>query len=745
MDLQLSWHALRASATPPLERRGHASANLDNQWILVHGGSTATGPTADLFALKIDLETPAWVKVDDAGGALPPPLTGHSACIVFFQTPQVRAELLTFGGKTVDGSENNAVYSLDVVRKEWRRLYPNGTAPSARYGHTATVIGRTVIVFGGRAGADGFFNDVHVLDVDQMHWEQKAVTGTPPCARYAHTAVCGANGTKIYVFGGSNGNETFNDLYVLDTDKWTWEELYVTGLVPDARAYHVASLLSGRFMLVQGGSNGANCFSDAVLLDFSIRRWTRVQVAGGRYNIFQHTASVAFNGSKIFVFGGHNGTSLTSELRVLHVSASAPTPSKFAQLMPAVGVEGILARLTKLVGEQPQTRFLLTESELLQLCDGVKSALQAEGSLAEFPVPAQLYGDIHGQFYDLLKLFEHFGYPDNKKSYVFLGDYVDRGKQSLEVLTMLFAYKVKYPRNVCLLRGNHEDERINCLHGFLDECLHTYSYNAWKAINDVFNVMPLAGIVGERIFCLHGGLSPRLMSVHQIRDIHKPTGVPADTMIEDLLWSDPAEDMQQLGFVKRARGLKRGCSYDFGPDEVERFLQRNRLDMMVRAHEVVQDGFEMYADGRLVTLFSAPNYCGEYDNAGAIMCVDEDFVIDFKVLQPAQDVHLTAEAAPAGYEDEDAFANEFAASHEYSSPYVTDEQAARRCISPPRHGPSGFAFGGQQHAIAQPQPQLPTAGPAQPAQASVQGQMLPPRSPPRKQISPTRRPMDTGN
>ena len=229
---------------------------------------------------------------------------------------------------------------------------------------------------------------------------------------------------------------------------------------------------------------------------------------------------------------------------------------------------------------------------------------------------------------------------------------VDRGKQSLEVLTLLFAFKVKYPKNVCLLRGNHEDERINCLHGFLDECLHTYSYNTWKAVNDVFNVMPLAGIVGERIFCVHGGLSPRLVSIFQIQDIHKPTGVPAETLLEDLLWSDPAEDASQTGFVKRSRGLKRGCSYDFGPDEVEKFLQRNRLDMMVRAHEVVQDGFEMYADGRLVTLFSAPNYCGEYDNAGAIMCVDEEYVIDFKVLQPASDQHFVAENAPASVHDE---------------------------------------------------------------------------------------------
>ena len=124
-----------------------------------------------------------------------------------------------------------------------------------------------------------------------------------------------------------------------------------------------------------------------------------------------------------FVYGGHNGTQLLSDLRILHIIRSTPTPSKFTQLLPAIGVDGIISRLLKLVGEQPGARVMLSEPEMLQLCDSVKTCLAAERSLVQYPVPAQLYGDIHGQFYDLLKLFEQFGYPDNKKTYMFLGDY----------------------------------------------------------------------------------------------------------------------------------------------------------------------------------------------------------------------------------------------------------------------------------------------------------------------------------
>ena len=166
----------------------------------------------------------------------------------------------------------------------------------------------------------------------------------------------------------------------------------------------------------------------------------------------------------------------------------------------------ILAGLNGCLGERPGKRSLIERSEMLWLCESVRAILATEPTLVEYQAPAQLYGDIHGQFYDLLKLFENFGWPDGKRNHLFLGDYgaccvcarvcvymcvplrasvavltavpytVDRGKQSLETLILLFALKVKYPTTVCLLRGNHEDEKINCLHGFLDECTFNHRF-----------------------------------------------------------------------------------------------------------------------------------------------------------------------------------------------------------------------------------------------------------------------------
>jgi serine/threonine-protein phosphatase PP1 catalytic subunit len=139
-------------------------------------------------------------------------------------------------------------------------------------------------------------------------------------------------------------------------------------------------------------------------------------------------------------------------------------------------------------------------------------------------VSAKICGDIHGQYYDLLRLFEYGGFPP-EANYLFLGDYVDRGKQSLETICLLLAYKIKYPENFFILRGNHECASINRIYGFYDECKRRYNIKLWKTFTDCFNCLPIAAIIDEKIFTMHGGLSPDLNSMEQIRRVMRPTDV----------------------------------------------------------------------------------------------------------------------------------------------------------------------------------------------------------------------------
>jgi serine/threonine-protein phosphatase PP1 catalytic subunit len=226
-----------------------------------------------------------------------------------------------------------------------------------------------------------------------------------------------------------------------------------------------------------------------------------------------------------------------------------------------------------------------------------------------------------------LRLFEYGGYPP-AANYLFLGDYVDRGKQSLETICLLLAYKIRYPKKIYLLRGNHEDAKINRIYGFYDECKRRFNVRLWKIFTDCFDCLSVAALIEDKILCMHGGLSPELESLDQIKVVQKPAEIPDSGLLCDLLWSDP--DLKIEGWADSDRGV----SCTFGPDVVANFLDKNDLDLICRGHQVVEDGYEFFAKRRLVTIFSAPNYGGEFDNAGALLSIDEALVCSFEILKP---------------------------------------------------------------------------------------------------------------
>eukprot|EP00794_Sanderia_malayensis_P008981 gene8981-9939_t len=269
----------------------------------------------------------------------------------------------------------------------------------------------------------------------------------------------------------------------------------------------------------------------------------------------------------------------------------------------------------------------LPEAKIRRLCQLSRDLFIKEKTLIEVSAPVNICGDIHGQFGDLLRHFNDAGYPGDY-NYLFLGDYVDRGKRSLETICLLLAYKVKFPQNIHLLRGNHECASINRIYGFYDECKRRYNIKLWKIFTDCFNCLPLVAIVESTIFCVHGGLSPDLNHLDQIRILDRPMDIPDTGLAADLLWSDPDEDITGWG------DNDRGVSWTFGGDVVSTFLKQHDLSLIARAHQVVEDGYQFFQKRKLVTLFSAPNYCGEFDNAAALMKVSESLLCSFNILKP---------------------------------------------------------------------------------------------------------------
>jgi len=294
-------------------------------------------------------------------------------------------------------------------------------------------------------------------------------------------------------------------------------------------------------------------------------------------------------------------------------------------------IDNIIQKLTSVKGEKPGKNVDLKEEEIRLLIESSTKKIKEQDTLLELEAPIKICGDIHGQYYDLLRIFENCGYP-GENTYLFLGDYVDRGKNSLETICLLLAYKIKFPSKVHLLRGNHESSVTNRIYGFYDECRRRYNIRLWKIFCDLFNLLPVAALIDNKIFCMHGGLSPDLMNINQLKGMQRPSDVPEFGLLCDLLWSDP-EKNQKEGWGKN---LERGVSFTFGEKIVSEFNQKNEIDLIIRAHQVIPDGYEFFASKQLITLFSAPNYCGEFDNSCAVLNIDESLVCSIKILTPVE-------------------------------------------------------------------------------------------------------------
>ncbi|QLG73460.1 hypothetical protein HG535_0E05440 [Zygotorulaspora mrakii] len=271
--------------------------------------------------------------------------------------------------------------------------------------------------------------------------------------------------------------------------------------------------------------------------------------------------------------------------------------------------------------------FPFSSWELQLICYQAREIFLNQPSLLKLQAPIKVVGDVHGQFNDLMRILKLSGKPP-ETNYLFLGDYVDRGKQSLETILLLLCYKIKYRDNFFMLRGNHESANVTKMYGFFDECKRRTSSKTWKMFVDVFNTLPFAAVIQDRIFCVHGGISPELNSLNQLQKIIRPTDIPDEGLITDILWSDP--DAQARDWSSNDRGV----SFVFGKKNVADFCSKFNFDLVIRGHMVVEDGYEFFAKKKLVTIFSAPNYCGEFNNWGAVMSVTTGLMCSFELLKP---------------------------------------------------------------------------------------------------------------
>ena len=281
--------------------------------------------------------------------------------------------------------------------------------------------------------------------------------------------------------------------------------------------------------------------------------------------------------------------------------------------------------------EKLKNGSILEERDLRILCEKVKELLIEESNVQPVQAPVTICGDIHGQFHDLLELFNKGGEIPNTR-YIFMGDFVDRGYNSVETFELLMCLKLKYPAYITLLRGNHETRQITTVYGFFDEIIRKYgNANPWKYCTEVFDYLGIGAVVEGEIFCIHAGLSPDIKTMDQIRLIERRMEIPHEGPFCDLMWSDPEE-------IETWAMSPRGAGWIFGSKVTTEFNHINGFKLIARAHQLVMDGFKYwFKDQNLVTVWSAPNYCYRCGNVASILNISDTMERSFDIFHAVSD------------------------------------------------------------------------------------------------------------
>eukprot|EP00439_Symbiodinium_sp_Y106_P029369 s2682_g3.t1 len=316
-------------------------------------------------------------------------------------------------------------------------------------------------------------------------------------------------------------------------------------------------------------------------------------------------------------------------LSVLRQSLTSGAVSIY-MIAKSVDLDGHITCLRR--EEPPDEKVGLPEKEIRILCDLVQEIFMRESVLMELEPPLVVGGTLASSVEQLNKIIERCGEPGDVQ-YLFLGNYVSRGRgpvHGVDLLALLYCFKCRQPDKECA--------SISRIYGFYDECKRRYNVKLWKRITQTMNCMPICALIRSRIFCVSSGLSPELRTLDQLSVITRPTEVPDHGLLCDLLWADPETGLR--GWAE----MDKGVSYIFGEDIVHEFMERNSLDLICRTSQVVEDGYEYFADQKLVTLFSCADYVGEFDNTAAVMLVDAEMQHTFVTYRCRVQVRQVAQS-----------------------------------------------------------------------------------------------------
>ncbi|KAF8387947.1 hypothetical protein HHK36_026612 [Tetracentron sinense] len=679
---KFKWHRVVVQGEGPGPCYGHVMDLVAQRYLVIVSGYDGRRVMSDAWALDTAQKPYRWQKLNPEG---------DRPSARMYATASARSDgmFLLCGGRDSLSMPLADAYGLLMHRNgQWEWTLAPGVSPSPRYEHAAVFVGARLHVTGGvlRGGrAVEGESAIAVLDTAAGVWidrngivtSSRASKGQGPIecdpslelmrrCRHASASI----GVRIYIYGGLKGDLLLDDLLIAENSPFqpdinspilTSER---TSTIPNSKTNQSNA---SSYLPPTSDNKREITFPGGLSMDKnSIEKLVEASAAEAEAVSAVWQAMKASSAVPVEETSISNGTLQNQETSSdggdteadvrLHSRAVVVAKEAVGNLGGMIISSLLMPRNFK---APTNRRFFLDSYEVGELCYAAEQIFMQEPTVLQLKAPVKVFGDLHGQFGDLMRLFDEYGFPSTAGDityidYLFLGDYVDRGQHSLETITLLLALKasfllqIEYPDNVHLIRGNHEAADINALFGFRLECIERMGENdgiwAWTRFNQLFNYLPLAALIEKKIICMHGGIGRSIHSVEQIEKLERPITMDAGSIIlMDLLWSDPTENDSIEGLRPNARGPG---LVTFGPDRVTDFCKKNKLQLIIRAHECVMDGFERFAQGQLITLFSATNYCGTANNAGAILVVGRGLVVVPKLIHPLPPPLQSPETSP---------------------------------------------------------------------------------------------------
>lgn len=658
-----AWQKLNPEGDRPSARMyATASARSDGMFMLCGGRDSSGTPLSDAYGLLLHRNGQwEWTL---APGVAPSPRYQHAAVFVGARLHVTGGTLR--GGRGVEGEA--AVAVLDTAAGVW--LDRNGLVTSTRGGkghadqdpslelmrrcrHASASVGVRIYVYGGLRG-DVLLDDFLVAENSPFQSDINSPILTSERAPTVTNPKINQYSLSPYTTPPSDSGQEALPSENMSMDKSSLEKLREASAAEAEAASAVwqaaqaASAISAEETSVSDDSStAAETTSDGTDAEVDVRLHPRAVVVAKE--------AMGNLGGMVRQLSLDQFENESRRMVPVNNDLSYPTKKFSRQKSPQGLHKKVISTLLRPRNWKAPAnrRFFLDSYEVGELCYAAEQLFMHEPTVLQLKAPVKVFGDLHGQFGDLMRLFDEYGFPSTAGDityidYLFLGDYVDRGQHSLETITLLLALKIEYPENVHLIRGNHEAADINALFGFRLECIERMGENdgiwAWTRFNQLFNYLPLAALVEKKIICMHGGIGRSIHSVEQIEKLERPITMDAGSIVlMDLLWSDPTENDSVEGLRPNARGPG---LVTFGPDRVTDFCKKNKLQLIIRAHECVMDGFERFAQGQLITLFSATNYCGTANNAGAILVIGRGLVVVPKLIHPLPPPLRSPETSP---------------------------------------------------------------------------------------------------